>query len=90
MGIKAEISWKCKDRAGNRREVYARHIGSRWLFFARERRFERWERLDHPPLEDWLELLDGIQRRIRRRLLKPEEAERVRLNIKERYPEADI
>jgi hypothetical protein len=88
MGVKAEISWKRKDPEGNRREVYARHVGSRWLFFAREKRGERWEPLEHPPLQDWLELLDAVERRIHRRLARPEEAQRLRLALKERFPEA--
>jgi len=90
MGIKAEISWKCKDPDGNRREVYARHVGTRWLFFARKRRFDSWEGLEHPPLEDWLELLDAVERRIQRRLVRPDEMEKLRLTIKERFPEADL
>ena len=90
MGVKAEISWKRKDSAGNRREVYVRHVGSQWLFFAREKRFERWVPLDQPPLEDWLELLDAVERRIQRRLVRPEEAERVRTAVRERFPEASI
>jgi len=90
MGIKAEISWKRRDPDGNRREVYARHVGSRWLFFSRERRFDCWEPLEHPPLEDWLELLDAVERRIHRRLVRPEEAEKLLLTIQERFPEADL
>lgn len=90
MGVKAEISWKRKDAEGNRREVYAHHVGTRWLFYVRERRFDPWEPLEHPPLEDWLELLDGVTRRINRRLVRPEEADRIRLAIKERFPETAV
>jgi hypothetical protein len=43
-----------------------------------------------PPLEDWLELLDAVERRINRRLLRPEEEARVRKSIRERFPEAEL
>jgi len=41
-------------------------------------------------LEDWLELLDAVQRRIARRLLRPEEESRLKQTIRELYPEADL
>ncbi len=86
---KAEISWKSRSPEGERREVYAKHIGNGWVFHYRERRFDPWIPLEQPPLEDWLELLDGVQRRIARRLVKPEEEARIRKKIKESYPEAE-
>lgn len=86
---KAEISWKTKSPEGERREVYAKHVGNQWNFFARERRFDEWSPLPNPPLEDWLELLDGVKRRITRRLLRPEEEERVKKMIRDRFPEAE-
>jgi hypothetical protein len=90
MGVKAEISWKHKDAEGQRRDVYVRHVGSEWRFFCRERRFDPWQPLEFPPLEDWLSLLDAVERRIARRLLRPEEADRVRQTIRDRYPEAGV
>jgi hypothetical protein len=90
MGVKAQISWKGRAAGGARREVYARRIGGQWRFFAREKRFDRWEPLENPPLEDWVELLDGVRRRVARRLLRPEEAARVRQTISELFPEADL
>lgn len=87
---KAEISWKTRRSDGEPREVYARHVGDAWRFFARARRFERWESVPEPPLEDWLELLDGVERRIQRRLLRPEESARVRQRIRERFPTAAV
>lgn len=86
---KAEVSWKTKNAEGERREVYAKHVGNQWNFFARERRFDEWAPLPNPPLEDWLELLDGVRRRITRRLLRPEEEERVKKMIRDRFPEAE-
>jgi hypothetical protein len=85
---KGEISWKQRTLEGTSRQVYAKKVGKEWRFFSRERRYDRWEPLEAPPLEDWLILLDGVQRRISRRLLRPEEEERVKKLIKERFPEA--
>ena len=86
---KAEISWKTKSAEGERREVYAKHVGNQWKFFARERRFDDWEPLANPPLEDWLELLDSVRRRITRRLVRPEAEEEIKKLIRDRYPEAE-
>ncbi len=87
---RAEISWKKRTEEGEKREVYAKHVGDQWLFYSREKRFDDWEPLAQPPLDDWLELLDGVRRRIGRRLLRPEEEERVIKAILLRYPEADV
>ena len=85
---KAEISWKRVTPEGFRIHVYARHVGRDWLFFAREKRYDRWQAVADPPLEDWLELLDAIQRLINRRRIKPDEEGRVRQTIHERFPGA--
>ena len=90
MSNKAEISWKRKNEEGERREVYAYRSGGRWMFFQREKRYDQWQAMTQPPLDDWLELLDGVRRRISRRLLKPEEAARVISSIRERYPDAEV
>jgi hypothetical protein len=87
---RAEISWKKRTEEGAKREVYAKHVGNQWLFYHREQRFDEWEALEQPPLDDWLELLDGVRRRIGRRLLRPEEEERVINAILLRYPKAEI
>jgi hypothetical protein len=87
---RAEISWKKRTEEGEKREVYAKHVGDQWLFYSREKRFDDWEPLAQPPLDDWLELLDGVRRRIGRRLLRPEEEQRVIKAILLRYPEAEV
>ncbi len=87
---KAEISWKRVTAEGVRVQVYAHHVGDRWNFYCRERRYDRWEAVSDPPLEDWLELLDGIRRRVARRLLPPDEADRVANGIRQRFPDADL
>ena len=40
MGAKAEISWKGRTAEGLKREVYAQHVGNRWIFHEREKRFD--------------------------------------------------
>jgi hypothetical protein len=87
---KAEISWKRITADGVRLQVYVHHVGREWRFFARERRYDQWQAIAEPPLEDWLELLDAVQRRINRRLLRPEEEARVKNSIRERFPEAQL
>ncbi len=90
MAAKAGISWKGRNPAGVRREVYAQHVGDRWIFYARERRYDRWEPLEQPPLEDWRKLLDSVRRRIGRRLLRPEEEKRLVKTILERFPGSEL
>lgn len=87
---KAEISWKRVTDEGQRLQVYAQHVGREWLFFAREKRYDRWQAIADPGLVDWLELLDAVQRLINRRRLRPEEEERVKKSIRERFPDAKI
>ena len=87
---KAEISWKRTTAEGERLEVYAHHVGNRWNFYIRERRVGQWEPLENPPLEDWLRLLDGIRRRVNRRLLRPEEIARLEKTIRELFPEVEL
>jgi hypothetical protein len=87
---KAEISWKRVTEEGPGLQVYAQHVGREWLFYAREKRYDQWQPIPDPPLEDWLELLDAIKRLINRRRLRPEEEERVKKSIRERFPEVSI
>ena len=83
---KAEISWTRTTDEGEKLQCYAQHIGDRWVFHSRGKRFDVWQEIPEPPLEDWLELLDSVQRRINRRLLRPEEEERVKKTILKRFP----
>ena len=87
---KAEISWKRITDEGMRLQVYARHVGRDWRFFAREKRYDQWQAVPEPPLEDWLELLDAVQRLINRRRLRPEEEARIKDSITQRFPEANL
>lgn len=87
---KAEISWKRPGADGETVQVYAQRVGGRWLFFSRLRRFDQWQRQAEPPLEDWLALLDSVERRAARTRLPPVEIERVKQAIRERFPEAAL
>jgi hypothetical protein len=90
MASKAEISWKRRKKDGERVAVYAKRVGDQWKFFMRDRRYDQWQAVAEPPLEDWLELLDAVQRRINRRLVRPEEEARVKKEIHERFPETKL
>ena len=87
---KAEISWKRVNEEGLKLQVYAQHVGKDWRFFAREKRYDVWQAIPEPPLEDWLELLDAVQRLINRRRIRPEEEARVKKSIHERFPDAEL
>ncbi len=87
---KAEISWKRINEEGVKIQVYVHHVGDEWRFFWRYRRYDRWQAIEEPPLEDWLELLDAVQRLINRRRIRPEEEGRIRKSIRERFPEAEL
>jgi hypothetical protein len=90
MANKSEVSWKRVTEEGVRLQCFARHVGGEWFFFNRERRYDQWQAIKEPILEDWFELLDGVQRRINRRLLRPEEEKHVKQRIKERFPEVSL
>jgi len=90
MAAKAEISWKRVTDEGVRLQVYVQRVGGEWRFFARGRLFDQWQPVDNPPLEDWLKLLDAVRRRINRRRSRPEEEDRVKKSIRERFPDAKL
>lgn len=87
---KAEISWKRVTEDGQKIQVYAQRVSRDWRFFAREKRFDQWQPVAQPPLEDWLILLDTVQRMVNRRRLQPDEEERLRRRIRERFPEVNL
>ncbi len=87
---KAEISWRRVTETGDKLQVYAQHIGREWRFFQRDKRFDVWQSVKNPPLEDWLELLDAVQRLISRRRYQPDDEVLLRRMIRERFPEAKV
>ena len=87
---KAEISWRRKTPEGETLHCYAQHFGNKWLFYSRLKRFDQWQSIEDPPLEDWLELLDSVRRRINRRLQRPELEGKLEKLILTRYPDAKL
>jgi len=87
---KAEVSWKRVTEDGQKIQVYAHHVSQQWRFFKRVKRFDEWQRVPEPPLEDWLELLDAVQRLISRRRYQPDDEERLKKTILEKFPDAKI
>ena len=87
---KAEISWKRVTEEGVKLQVNAQRVSREWRFSRREKRFDQWQPVPAPPLEDWLALLDAVQRLITRRRYQPADEEHLRRRIRERFPEAKI
>ena len=87
---KSAITWKRLSPEGDKVEVEARRAGDQWRFFTRARRYDPWQAVASPPLEDWLTLLDAIRRRIGRGLLRSEDLGRVEEVIRERFPSAEL
>ncbi|NJN06140.1 MAG: hypothetical protein HC814_06945 [Rhodobacteraceae bacterium] len=90
MGAKAEFGWTRKLEDGTKLSVSVQLVGNRWRFFHQTKRFERWEPVVEPPIEDWLELLDTVERLVPRRRYVPDDVERIRRTIREKFPEAEI
>jgi hypothetical protein len=87
---KAEISWKRTTEDGDKLQVYVQHVSREWRFFHRGKRFDSWQPVPEPPLEDWLELLDAVQRLISRRRYQPSDEEHLRRRIREKFPQAGV
>jgi hypothetical protein len=87
---KAEISWRRVTEDGGKLQVYVHRVGREWRFFARKKRYDQWQPVKEPPLEDWMELLDAVQRLITRRRLQPVDEDYVRQRIRERFPEVNV
>ena len=86
----AEIGWKRVTEDGTKLEVYVQHVSREFRFYHREKRFDQWQAVPEPPLEDWLALLDAVQRLITRRRYQPSDEEHLRRRIRERFPEAGV
>jgi hypothetical protein len=87
MAIKGEIGWRRNTPEGGRLNVVAKRVGKQWRFVCQTTRFEKWEPMPDPPLEDWLLLLDAVERRVQRRKQMPDDLELVRRRLRERFPE---
>jgi len=87
---KAEISWKRVTEDGAKLQVNAQRVGGEWIFSQRAKRFDQWQSVANPPLEDWLELLDAVERLVTRRRLQPVHEDLVRRRIREKFPETKL
>ena len=88
VASKGDIGWKRRDENGERLQVRAKKVGDRWLFRIRKQRFDDWQDHPTPSLDDWLELLYAVQRRIQRNLIPEIEEEHLVKTILEQFPEA--
>jgi hypothetical protein len=84
------IEWVRKNAEGEKIEIKAHQIRERWDFYWRPGRTWGWNVLETPLLEDWLEVLDGVERRVNRRQYPLDEPAKVRRLIRERYPDAEF
>lgn len=87
---RTEVNWNRETPEGEKVQAYAHLVGKRWIFHIRGGRFDDWKENPDPPLEDWLELLDGVRRRIGRRLARPEDETLVVSEIRKLFPKAEI
>lgn len=87
MANKAEVGWTRVNEEGVKLDVYARLVGREWEFFARAKRYDQWQAIKDPILEDWLSLLDAMRRLITRRRYQPDDEKRLVARIRERFPE---
>ncbi|MBI5684216.1 MAG: hypothetical protein HZC54_03980 [Verrucomicrobia bacterium] len=87
---KNDIGWKRRTPDGERVQVYAHPVGTLWNFYTRGGRYEEWQFTPQPPLEDWLALLDGVDRLVARDRMPAQEADRLRRTIRERFPDAGV
>ena len=85
-----EVNWNREMPDGTRRQACAHRIGKTWIFYSRAKRFDAWDKEETPALAAWLELLDGVRRRVGRHLARKEDIELVTRCIRERFPGADI
>ncbi len=85
---RADISWVRTDAEGEKLQVYAHQVGTRWDFFSRPGRHDDWQVMEKPLLDDWLEVLDAVRRRAQRRLYAPDEAGKLETIIRKHFPQA--
>lgn len=90
MSGKNEVGWTTPGIDGVKRHVFARKFGGEWAFHERPKRKGKdvqWQKIGTPSLNDWLDLLENLERRAARDLTPPSQIEAVRQRIREKYPE---
>lgn len=89
MGNRTEIAWT-KVVDGVKHDVRARRTGDSWDFATRVGRGDQWQPIARPTLEEWLQLLDGVRRRVGRQRAQPAEERQLVRMIRAQYPGADL
>lgn len=85
-----DIGWVRRDEDGVKIECYAHQVRADWHFFRRVGRGGEWFEVPEPPLEDWLEVLEGVRRRTARRQYGPEQPALLEALIRKRFPRAEF
>ena len=83
---KADIGYERRLDDGTLVKFYVARSGGEYRFFSRLKRFDNWEPVEKPSIEDWLELLDCVKRRVARRKLMPDEETRLLQYIRRQFP----
>jgi hypothetical protein len=91
---KDNIAWFREEPDGSQLEIYAQRVGTQWLFFCRPGRAHgrnwEWQPLEAPTLDDWLEVLDGVRRRVARRQYLPKDVAAIETEVRRRFPKAEL
>lgn len=87
---KIEVTWTSQSPDGEKRQVCARTQGDRFVFLTRAKRYDDWLEVKEPPLEDWLEFLDGVRRRGGRHLASAKDEARLLTHIRQLFPKARV
>jgi hypothetical protein len=83
---KSGITWNRTDEEGQKLEVNASQNGPRWVFLSRARRYDDWKPFPEPTEEDWLELVDAVERRVQRGLMRAEVLKALQSEVRQRFP----
>lgn len=87
--MKGSFGWK-RVIDGRKVEIEAeRGLDRQWTFYRRYGRNLPRVRFE-APLEEWLELLDVVKRRVGRRLMKPKDVEAIEEAIMLRFHQEDV
>ncbi|TAJ17621.1 MAG: hypothetical protein EPO68_09195 [Planctomycetota bacterium] len=91
---KDNIAWFRDDADGTQLEIYAHRVGTQWNFHCRPGRKHgrnwEWQPLVEPTLDDWLEVLDGVRRRVQRRQYLPADVTAIETEVRKRFPKAEL
>ena len=87
---KIEVTWTGETPEGEKRQICARTKGERFVFLTRAKRYDDWLEVAAPPLEDWLEFLDGVRRRVGRHLASAKDEARLLAHIRKLFPSAQV